>query len=205
MKVLGIVSSPRKGGNTETLVSEVLASTREAGAETEILLLREMAIQPCDGCRACHKTGACHIRDDMQRVYPRLEAADALVLGTPVYFWTVSGQCKVFIDRTYCYHTSRRLRGKVGAAVIATRRAGATQAFSVINNFFNIQRMVAAGGVFGYGEERGAVRQDAQALAECTALGRVIVRYVKMATSGLGGAVTAAPVATANWLPMADG
>lgn len=185
MKVLGIVSSPRKGGNTETLVSEVLASAQEAGAETELLLLRDKHIQPCDGCRSCHKTGACHIRDDMQEICPRLEEADAIVLGTPVYFWTVSGQCKVFIDRTYCYHISRRLRGKVGAAVIATRRAGATQAFSVLNNFFNLQRMIAAGGVFGYGEERGAVRQDAQALGECKALGRVVVRYVKMVASGL--------------------
>lgn len=185
MKVLGIVSSPRKGGNTETLVSEVLASSQEAGAQTELLLLRDKSIRPCDGCRSCHKTGACHIRDDMAEIYPKMEAADAIVLGTPVYFWTVSGQCKVFIDRTYCYHTSRLLRGKVGAAVIATRRAGATQAFSVLNNFFNLQRMVAAGGVFGYGEERGAVREDAQALGECKALGRVVVRYVKMVASGL--------------------
>jgi len=185
MKVLGIVSSSRKGGNTETLVSEVLGSAQEAGAEMELLLLRDKIIQPCDGCRTCHKTGVCHIRDDMQEIYPELEAADAIVLGTPVYFWTVSGQCKTLIDRTYCYHTSRHLRGKVGAGVIATRRAGATQAFSVINNFFNLQRMVAAGGVFGYGEERGAVRQDAQAMGECKALGRVVVRYVKMAMAGL--------------------
>ena len=185
MKVLGIVSSSRKGGNTETLVSEVLGSAQEAGAEMELLLLRDKIIQPCDGCRTCHKTGVCHIRDDMQEIYPELEAADAIVLGTPVYFWTVSGQCKTLIDRTYCYHTSRHLRGKVGAGVIATRRAGATQAFSVINNFFNLHRMVAAGGVFGYGEERGAVRQDAQAMGECKALGRVVVRYVKMAMAGL--------------------
>lgn len=185
MKVLGIVSSSRKGGNTETLVSEVLGSAQEAGAEIELLLLRDKSIQPCDGCRTCHKMGACHIRDDMQEIYPKLEAADAIVLGTPVYFWTVSGQCKTLIDRTYCYHTNRHLRGKVGAGVIATRRAGATQAFSVINNFFNLHRMVAAGGVFGFGEERGAVRQDAQAMGECKALGRVVVRYVKMAAAGL--------------------
>lgn len=185
MKVLGIVTSPRKGGNTEILVSEVLASAQEAGAETELLLLRDKKIQPCDGCRTCHKTNACHIKDDMQDVYPKLEAADAIVLGTPVYFWTVTAQCKIFMDRTYCYHINRRLRGKVGAGVIATRRAGATQAFSVINNYFNLQRMLAAGGVFGYGEERGEVRQDAQALGECKALGRVVVRYVKMASAGL--------------------
>jgi len=181
VKVLGIVCSPRKGGNTETLVSEVLASAQEAGAEVELLRLRDKTVQSCDGCRSCHKTHACHIRDGMQEIYPKLEASDAIVIGTPVYFWTVSGQCKTFIDRTYCYHVGRRLKGKVGAAVIATRRAGATQAFSTLNNFFNLHRMVAAGGVFGYGEERGEVLKDAQAMGECKALGRVVVRYVKMA------------------------
>ncbi|MDO8688965.1 MAG: flavodoxin family protein [Dehalococcoidia bacterium] len=185
MKVLGVVSSPRKGGNTEVLVSEVLASAQEAGAETEILLLRDKTIQPCDGCRSCHKTGLCHVQDGMQEIYPKMEAADALVLGTPVYFWTVTAQCKALIDRTYCYHINRHLRGKIGAGVIATRRAGATQAFSVINNFFMLQRLIPAGGVFGYGEDRGDVRNDAQALGESKALGRVVVRYVKMAAGGL--------------------
>lgn len=180
MKVLGFVSSHRKGGNTEILVAEVLASAQEAGAETEIILARDLTIQPCDGCRACNKTGVCHIHDDMQQVYPRIESADAIVIGTPVYFWTISAQCKAFMDRTYCYHISRRMRGKVGAAVVATRRAGASQAYSAINNFFTLQRMLTAGATFGFGEERGQVRQDAQALAETKALGRVIVRYVKM-------------------------
>ncbi len=185
MKVLGIVASPRKSGNTEILVSEVLSSAQEAGAETELLMLREKTIHPCDACRSCHKTGLCHVRDDMQEIYPRLEAADALVLGTPVYFWAMSAQCKTLIDRTYCYHFSRRLRGKIGAGVIATRRAGATTAFAAINNFFLLQRLIPAGGVFGYGDERGEVLKDAQAIGEAKALGRVVVRYVKMASQGL--------------------
>lgn len=185
MKILGIVSSPRKDGNTEILVSEVLASAREAGAETELVLLRGKDIQPCDGCRSCHKTGVCHVKDDMQGIFPKLEEADALVLGTPVYFWTINAQCKLFIDRTYSYHFNRRLRGKIGAGVIATRRAGATTAFATINNFFMLHRMIPAGGVFGYGDDRGEVRQDAQAMAEAKALGRVVVRYVKMAQAGL--------------------
>jgi multimeric flavodoxin WrbA len=180
MKILGVVCSPRKGGNTETLVSEVLASAREAGADTELLLLGDKEVKPCDGCRSCHKTGVCHIKDDMLDIYPKLEEAEGIVIGTPVYFWTVSGQCKVFIDRTYCYHLTRKLRNKVGAAVIATRRAGATEAFSVINNMFVLQRMIAAGGVFGHGEGRGEVRQDTQALGEAQALGRVMVRYGRM-------------------------
>lgn len=185
MKILGVVASPRKGGNTEILVSEVLASAREAGAEIDLLPLRDKAISPCDGCKSCHKTGVCHVKDDMQGIYPRLDAADALVLGTPVYFWTMSAQCKTFIDRTYAYHFNRRLRGKIGAGVVATRRAGATTAFSAINNFFVLQRLIPAGGVFGYGEDRGEVRNDAQALGEAKALGRVVVRYVKMAAAGL--------------------
>ena len=85
MKVLGIVCSPRKRGNTEIMVEEALAATREAGAETELVLIADKNITPCDACGSCRETGFCRIKDDMQPIYQQLEAADAIILGTPVY------------------------------------------------------------------------------------------------------------------------
>ena len=90
MKVIGIVSSPRKGGNTEILVREALKAAREAGAETELVSVAKKSISPCDGCGACEKNGICKIKDDMQVIYQQLESADGIVFGTPVYFLNVT-------------------------------------------------------------------------------------------------------------------
>ena len=76
MKVLGIVCSPRKGGNTEILIQEALAGAKETGADVELLNISEMNISPCDGCMTCHQSGECKIKDDMQKIYEQLLAAD---------------------------------------------------------------------------------------------------------------------------------
>ncbi len=98
MKILGVVGSPRKGGNTEIMVEEALATAREAGAETELVLIAGKKIAGCDGCDTCRKTMACHIKDDMQTIYKQLEAADGIIFGTPVYFGSVPSQAKAIID-----------------------------------------------------------------------------------------------------------
>jgi multimeric flavodoxin WrbA len=85
MKILGICGSPRKG-NTEFLLRKALKAAREKGAETELILLREKRVEHCDGCSKCEKTGECHIRDDMQEIYNKLEDADAIVLASPNYY-----------------------------------------------------------------------------------------------------------------------
>ena len=101
MKVLGIVCSPRKGGNTEILVKEALEAARQAGADTELVLVADRNISPCDGCGTCEENGVCKIKDDMQDIYKQLEIASGVILGTPVYFMNVSAQAKAIIDRTY--------------------------------------------------------------------------------------------------------
>jgi multimeric flavodoxin WrbA len=94
MKVLGVVCSPRKGGNTEVMVQEALAGAQACGAETELVTVWDKDIKPCDGCLSCEKTGACHIKDDVQEIYARLLEADGIVWGTPVYFFSVTAQAK---------------------------------------------------------------------------------------------------------------
>lgn len=100
-RIAGIVGSPRSGMNTETLVRAVLDGCRDAGASTEMIRLSDLAIQPCRACREQDGSG-CVFRDGMAQIYELLEQADGLVLGTPVYYNTVSGQMKLMIDRCYC-------------------------------------------------------------------------------------------------------
>lgn len=100
-RVLGVVGSPRRGGNTETLVDEVLRGAAEVGAETDKAVLSELDVQPCRACGACRSSGSCVIADDMAALLDRMRACSVWVLGTPVYWWGPTAQMKAFIDRWY--------------------------------------------------------------------------------------------------------
>ncbi|MFC1919164.1 flavodoxin family protein [Chloroflexota bacterium] len=182
MKVIGIVCSPRVGGNTETLIKEALAGATEAGSDVELISLAGKHIAPCDACRACVKSGECHIKDDMQEIYKGLQMADGIIIGTPVYFFNISAQAKLLIDRTYSLLWAQRLKGKVGGAVTVARREGGGNVLSFLYTFFTIQRMIIAGAAVGresqqvpYGE-KDSVKQDENAMREARALGRHVVR-----------------------------
>ena len=200
MKVLGIVCSPRRAGNTEILVGEALASAKDSGADVELVTLAGKNIAPCDGCESCIKTGKCRIEDDMQEIYSKLLEADGTIFGSPVYFWSVTAQAKALIDRTYVLYASgerRRLRNKVAGVVVVARRSGTSHAFSMFHNFFSLHRMTSVaggiayksdeeigleergGGVISYAGEKGEARQDSRALAEAKALGRAMVRTIQ--------------------------
>ncbi len=180
IKVLGIVCSPRLGGNTEILLRESLAEAQKVGAEVELVALAQKTISPCDGCRSCYETKRCRVGDDMQDIYLKLLEADGIIFGTPVYFWTVSAQAKALIDRTYLLLNEHRLRNKLGAVVITKGRTGSTGAFTVFNNFFYIQRMIMVRSAIGLSDrEKGQVRNDKQAISEAQALGRAMVRRVQ--------------------------
>ena len=100
-KVLGIVGSPRRGANTETLVDEVLRGATEAGAASDKLILSEMDIRPCRACNACRGTNRCVIDDDFASTLEKMRESGVWVLGTPVYWWGPTAQMKAFIDRWY--------------------------------------------------------------------------------------------------------
>ena len=99
--VMGIVGSPRRGGNTEAMVDEVLAGAREAGAETKKFILGEMDVRPCKVCDACAKEKKCVQQDDFHSLHKEMQECDVWVLGTPVYWWGPTAQLKAFIDRWY--------------------------------------------------------------------------------------------------------
>jgi len=103
IKILGIVGSKRKHGNTSILVQKAMEAAREEGIETEVIFLSDYTIAGCTGCEGCENTYKCVINDDMQKIYPRLLEADAIILGSPTYFYNVSADVKAFIDRCYCF------------------------------------------------------------------------------------------------------
>jgi multimeric flavodoxin WrbA len=170
MKVLGIVCSARKEGNTEILVKEALASAQEAGAETELVLVAGKNIMPCDGCNSCRQTGACHIKDDMQPIFKQLETADGIIFGSPVYFGSVSAQAKAIMDRTFLFLPDMRLKGKVAAPILAVRRIGGGQTRTLLFGYFMAQGMLPVRGAIGYGREKGDVKQGVGASINLSAL-----------------------------------
>ena len=101
MKVIGIATSPRQGANSQTLVEQILAGAKEAGAKTEMIRLCMMDIQPCLGCNKCKGGDGCIIEDDMGKLCEKLAGADAVVLGSPIYWGRLNAQAYPFIDRLY--------------------------------------------------------------------------------------------------------
>ena len=180
MKVVGIACSPRLGGNTETLVKEALAGAEGKGADTEFLTLHGKSIEPCDHCGFCYERGDCHIQDDMEEIYEQLLEADGIILGSPVYFWSVSAQAKLLMDRTYALrYPTHRLKGKVGGAIAVAGRRGQLASLAVINNFFLGQGMIPASlGVDGRGSKVGEVKSDSGAMEGARKLGEAMVRLI---------------------------
>ena len=103
MKILGVVGSRRKNGNTATLVQEVLKPFKGKDIVTKLIFLGDYDIKGCNGCEGCKDTYVCVINDGMQKIYPEILESDAIILGSPAYFYNVSADMKAFIDRCYCF------------------------------------------------------------------------------------------------------
>jgi multimeric flavodoxin WrbA len=123
MKVIGIVGSPRKNGNTNTLVHKVLEGAIETGAETRTFLLNEMKYSGCQACDYCKSHEKCKLEDDLAELFEELAEADGVIFGAPIYFGQFSGQMKLFLDRCYSLvnpdHSTRLPCGKKAIIVVA--------------------------------------------------------------------------------------
>jgi len=106
-RLLAIAGSPRRGGNSDTLLDASAEGAAAAGAEVDRLIVSSSGIGPCTGCNECSKDGFCVVRDGMQEVYPRIDAADAFVIASPVFFATVPAVLKAFYDRCQPYWARR--------------------------------------------------------------------------------------------------
>lgn len=180
MKILGLSCSPRKSGNTEILVGEALNGAQHEGAEVELFSLSGKEIRPCDGCSACRKTGKCHINDDMQTVYQKLVAADGIIFGTPIYFYSMTSQAKALIDRTYALvGPEQSLANKVGGVISVAGSIGIIDAVKDLYFFIIIHRMLPANYVAAYATEKGGIRKKERALKAAWELGREMVQLVR--------------------------
>jgi multimeric flavodoxin WrbA len=110
MKVLGIYGSPRMGGNTDQLLDRALEGARSEGAEISAVYARDLEMVGCLECDGCTKTGKCVVKDDMQRVYPLMEEADAVILASPIFFYGLTAQAKALVDRAQALWSKRMLR-----------------------------------------------------------------------------------------------
>lgn len=119
MKVIGLVGSPREGGNTEIMIKEILKGSSESGAETKIYNLNKLNIKPCQACMHCKTNeGTCKTDDDMQMLYKELAESDAFVLGSPIYMWQMTAQAKLFTDRLYALMGFPEKLGETSSALV---------------------------------------------------------------------------------------
>jgi len=179
MKVLAISASARKNGNTKILLETVLTPLREAGARAELIELAGTNPKGCKACFVCikKKDGTCAIKDDIvNECVEKMTSADAILLGSPTYFADVSTEMKAVIDR--CGMVGRAngdlYKRKLGAAVVAVRRAGSIHAFDTMNHFFQISQMIIVGSSYwniGIGREKGEVTGDDEGMKTMRNLG----------------------------------
>jgi multimeric flavodoxin WrbA len=187
MKVLGINCSPRKGGNTEILIKEVFKALEKEGIKTEFFQLGGKKVNGCIACMKCRKNadGICHQNNEViNKCIGRMLKADAIIIGTPVYFADLCTEAKALIDVAgYALRgAGNPLRRKPGAAVIAVRRAGAIHAMDSINHFFLINEMIIPGSSYwniGIGREKGEVLKDEEGMRTMSVLGENMAWLLK--------------------------
>ena len=179
MKILGLSFSPHKNGNTVILLEEALKGARQEGAEVELYSVAHKNIKPCEGCRACSKTGMCCIKDDMQALYDKLLAADGIIFGTPVYFYSMTAQAKTVIDRTIALNRPERsLANKVGGVVVVSGSQGNVNTLKDFYFYMATRQILPANFVSVYaGKDLGKMENCMQATLD---LGRQMVKIAAM-------------------------
>ncbi len=186
-KVIALNGSARKGGNTAILLRYVLKELENEGIETELIELAGSKIHGCLSCRKCsvRKDRRCSQRNDMgNALIEKMEQADGILLGSPTYVADISPEIKALIDRACLVGRANggMFRRKVGAAVVAVRRAGAIHAFDALNHFFLINEMVVPGSSYwniGIGREIGDVEKDEEGIQTMKTLGQNMAWLLK--------------------------
>lgn len=180
MKILAINGSPRgMGGMTGRLLEEVLAGVEESGAEVEVVCLSETPIKPCVACDACHRVGLCPVRDEFEPLKEKLLAADAFVLASPNYFFSVSGQLKCLLDRCNGLAHRTELEGKYAAAVLTSGSGQDEDVLKYLVRFVNSLGAQSVGGISSAGAGP-RVFPDQEALFQgARALGRELCACVR--------------------------
>lgn len=187
MKVVAFSGSARKDGNTAAMVRRVLAVLEREGIDTELVQLAGKRIHGCTACTKCSttKSGNCEgVHDDLNECIDKMLHADGIIIASPTYFADVTAETKALIDRAgYATRAAgMALSRKVGAGVVAVRRAGALHAADSINHFFLINDMIVPGSSYwnvGIGREKGEVEEDAEGMRTMDRLGENMAWLLK--------------------------
>ncbi|MEE8431958.1 MAG: flavodoxin family protein [Candidatus Desulfatibia sp.] len=187
MKVVAFNGSARKNGNTAILINIVLGELEKEGIATELVQFAGEKIRGCLACMKCweNKDQRCSVNNDiLNACIEKMIEADGIILGSPTYFANVSTELKALIDRAgmTSIANDRMFSRKVGAAVVAARRAGALHVFNSINHFFFIGQMIVPGSIYwnmGFGLDKGEVEKDDEGLNTMKSLGENMAWILK--------------------------
>ncbi len=166
MKVLIINGSPHPKGNTGTAIEELTRTFSKLGVETEVIQAGGQDIRGCVACQSCIKNGKCIFDDIVNETARKFEAADGMIVASPVYYASPNATVLALMDRLF-YSTSFDKRGKVGAAVTVARRAGTVASFDVLNKYFTISGMCVVGSQYWnnvFGQVSGDAEKDEEGL-----------------------------------------
>ena len=186
LKVLMLNGSPRKNGNIALAFSEMEQVFRENGVEVENILLGNRDIRGCIACETCRKNHKCVFDDIVNELAVKFEAADGLVIGSPVYYGSANGTLMSALQRLF-YSTSFDKTLKVGASVVSARRSGCTATFDELNKFFTLCNMPVATSQYWnsiYGWEPGESEVDAEGRQVMRTLARNMVFLMKSIALG---------------------
>ena len=174
MKVLILNGSPRSNGNTSIALNEIVKIFAEEEIETEIVQLGNKDIRGCIACGSCFKNGKCVFDDMVNELAPKFEAADGLVVASPVYYASANATLIAALDRLF-YSTHFDKTMKVGASVVVARRGGCSATFDELNKYFTICGMPVASSQYWncvHGREKGEAELDAEGLQTMRTLAR---------------------------------
>lgn len=176
MKILALIGSPRKRGNTDILVNEICRGSKTKGHVVEAVRLYDYEILPCIDCRHCKRREdnyACTMKDGMQVIYPKLEDSDLIIFGTPVYWYGPTAKMKLLIDRLRLYIESRRLKGKRGIVVIPSEEGPdcCGPLMEMFRMSFDYLGMKMVGSILARAYERGEIEKDPEEIKRAYELG----------------------------------
>jgi len=187
MKIIAFNGSARKGGNTSILINHVFEELRKEGVDTELFQLAGKKIRGCIACYKCfeNKDRRCSVKDDVvNECIEKMLEADGIILGSPTYFSNVSTEMKALIDRAglVAIANGHMFKRKIGAAVVAVRRAGSVHVFNSINHFFFINQIIVPGSSYwnmGVGGDKGEVEKDEEGIMTMKVLGENMAWLLK--------------------------
>ena len=184
MKILGILGSPRIGGNSDVLLDQALAGAKETGAEVEKIALAKKKISGCLDCAKCNETGLCVIKDDMPKILKKILEADAIIHSVPLYFWAMTSQMKAYLDRWCAFFDAdwewkkeyaSKMKGKKVGLITVCGDPDPSTSDPIVHSFKNTCDFTGLnlfGIVKASASKRGEIGENKKAMKEAFALGK---------------------------------